>query len=407
MSAVDPRGTGGLRRLAWLCVAIATAMLPMQWAFGSLYAPDDEDSSSLRANEESETRVLTAASQEEQRTAADSDITNIDPDAEQHRAFAATDAGNGNPFITIESPIDGNSYGAGVATSGLTLVVAVGNLPFGTHWHWQLDSPISTTGAADGNEVAIGRSALITGLTAGETYTVHVALVDPNESALDSAANVYAAASAAFTVSGPPTLVMDPTSLSFGATLQDQQDVTLSLVDGSFLTITDIVSDNPAFRVVLPPQAVSEATSESLTVRFTPNLETSDNGTITIYHDGSNSPSTLTVDGSGVNSALVGEGVTLLDAQNFIWDIGYRGQIGGGGNIISEFDRAFDGAFELVIGVGEFFDIFEPGQGSDTAAVEFPGTELAFDSVDHFGVTVSRKVYVPSNGAFVRYLEVL
>ncbi|MDA1191050.1 MAG: T9SS type A sorting domain-containing protein [Candidatus Poribacteria bacterium] len=76
--------------------------------------------------------------------------------------------------IHVTSPTANQVFPAGTTSAPLYIV----NDPLGERWAWRLDSPFPESGAAGGNVVVGGTSALIGGLQSGQSYTVYVAPVD-------------------------------------------------------------------------------------------------------------------------------------------------------------------------------------------------------------------------------------
>lgn len=86
--------------------------------------------------------------------------------------------------------------------------------------------------------------------------------------------------------------------------------------------------------------------------------------------------------------------LTLTDGNGFIWDIQQDG------NIINGTQDAYDGGMRLLIDNSSFptFSLASSRQS---------GRELAIGLARMSGLDVTRRIYVPSNRAFVRYMEVL
>jgi hypothetical protein len=84
----------------------------------------------------------------------------------------------------------------------------------------------------------------------------------------------------------------------------------------------------------------------------------------------------------------------LRDSLDFNWDVTRNGYINDGTN------NAFDAAFRLMLNGQEF-----PAQAQAIARMD--GRQLEIGPAALRGLTVTRKVYVPENQAFVRFQEVL
>jgi hypothetical protein len=84
----------------------------------------------------------------------------------------------------------------------------------------------------------------------------------------------------------------------------------------------------------------------------------------------------------------------LLDEPRFVWDIFGMGEIGSGTN------NAFDGGLALAVN-GFPFPAFALGTREDT------GREIAIGPSISGDFSVSRKVFVPGDDRFVRYLEIV
>lgn len=104
-----------------------------------------------------------------------------------------------------------------------------------------------------------------------------------------------------------------------------------------------------------------------------------------------------------LSSNVVTMGQTLFDFNGFRYDIMGNGGIGDGTN------DAYNGALNLsLFGLDNAGTVVEQSfnhQSSGTA--EEGNREIAVRQPGIFGLNVTRKIYVPSNGYFARYLEVL
>ena len=103
---------------------------------------------------------------------------------------------------------------------------------------------------------------------------------------------------------------------------------------------------------------------------------------------------TLRLNAAGLPRVTVDPSRTLLDNRGFAWDLN------GQGRVVSGRDHAFDEAFRLQIG-GRVF----PRQVE--ATVRLDGRQLRLGPVDLSGLAVTRRIYVPHDGAFARFEEVL
>jgi hypothetical protein len=86
--------------------------------------------------------------------------------------------------------------------------------------------------------------------------------------------------------------------------------------------------------------------------------------------------------------------LVLFDANEFRWDIFHQGEIGDGS------DDAFDGGMFLAVDGADFPD----GSPRD---LEDGAREIALGPVQLGDLTVTRKIFVPADDAFVRYLEIV
>jgi formylglycine-generating enzyme required for sulfatase activity len=182
----------------------------------------------------------------------------------------------------IVSPTSGQILPAG--TTSTTLTVTISNHT--GHWHWQLNTPFPTNGAAGGNVVTSGNTTTITGLQEGQTYTVYVTLVDANHTVLSPPVT----ASVTFSVAAPAPQPVPPTVSNVQAAQRR---------DGSRLV--DITYN------------LSDPDSDSLlvTVELSPD-------------DGKTWTPLRTVSGA------VGRGVTPGVRKQVVWNVGvdYPGQVG-------------------------------------------------------------------------------
>jgi len=100
---------------------------------------------------------------------------------------------------------------------------------------------------------------------------------------------------------------------------------------------------------------------------------------------------------------------TLFDANNFNFDLTQSGAIAGGkGQIFSGDFASHQGGFRLDLISGASVNSFT-GQGATQglASTELSGRQIAITQQGIAGLDVTRKVYVPQDGYFIRYLEVL
>lgn len=107
-----------------------------------------------------------------------------------------------------------------------------------------------------------------------------------------------------------------------------------------------------------------------------------------------------------VSSALVPSTTTLYDANNFGYEFRENGSIQDGSP-----GQMYGGDFSTNR-AGYLLDLIVNGQtnrfaGSEFASLEENGRELAIRQNNLAGLNVTRKMYVPSGGYFVRYLESL
>jgi hypothetical protein len=93
--------------------------------------------------------------------------------------------------------------------------------------------------------------------------------------------------------------------------------------------------------------------------------------------------------------------VDLTDGNNFVYDIYYNGSLEYGTNY------AYDGAEELYL-IDSGGTSSEYGYGENEVAIyELNNQGISLQEPGLDDLTVTRKVYVPSNGYFARYLEIL
>ena len=100
---------------------------------------------------------------------------------------------------------------------------------------------------------------------------------------------------------------------------------------------------------------------------------------------------------------------TLFDANNFNYDLTQSATIAGGKSQIFGGDFAsHQGAFLLdLISGGSVSSFTGQGTTQGLATTELSGRQIAVTQQGIAGLDVTRKVYVPQDGYFVRYLEVL
>jgi hypothetical protein len=100
---------------------------------------------------------------------------------------------------------------------------------------------------------------------------------------------------------------------------------------------------------------------------------------------------------------------TLFDANNFNYDLTQSATIAGGKSQIFGGDFAsHQGAFLLdLISGGSVSSFTGQGTTQGLASTELSGRQIAVTQQGIAGLDVTRKVYVPQDGYFVRYLEVL
>jgi hypothetical protein len=101
---------------------------------------------------------------------------------------------------------------------------------------------------------------------------------------------------------------------------------------------------------------------------------------------------------------------TLFDANDFNFDVSPNGTIGNGrGQIFGGNFNDHQGGFRLDVISGGSASTFT-GQGTtnqNLATSELGGRQLAISQTGLAGLDVTRKVYVPQDGYFARYLEIL
>ncbi len=88
----------------------------------------------------------------------------------------------------------------------------------------------------------------------------------------------------------------------------------------------------------------------------------------------------------------------LFDGAGFEWDINSQGAVVDGGQPPDGREDAYDTAFSLVVGGSGF-----PGQPE--AILEYFGQQLVFGPAVMGDVSVERRVYVPSDGQFARFVD--
>lgn len=106
---------------------------------------------------------------------------------------------------------------------------------------------------------------------------------------------------------------------------------------------------------------------------------------------------TVNVDIALVNN-VVQLGTNLFDGNSFLWDIAQSGQIADGSN------DAYDGGLNLRVRQGTSSVLFS---GAASGLTEDAGREIAIRQAGIFGLDVTRKIFVPADGYFARFLEVL
>ncbi|HEX4954150.1 MAG TPA: carboxypeptidase regulatory-like domain-containing protein [Thermoanaerobaculia bacterium] len=90
---------------------------------------------------------------------------------------------------------------------------------------------------------------------------------------------------------------------------------------------------------------------------------------------------------------------TLFDGTNFLWDIQSSGVIANGSG--SAFDRFDGGGFQQRVS-GSFFSVTGP------ASVTLGGRQLQLGTIFRGdGISVRRRIFVPTDDGFIRYLEIL
>ena len=149
------------------------------------------------------------------------------------------------------------------------------------------------------------------GIPAG-TYTKDLVLTsnDPNASSTNIPTTLTVNAT-------PPQLVVNPTSLSFGAFLpgeQSTQTLTLTNTGGSDLTISSLSSDNTDFAPsTTGPITIPLTESKQVDVTFAPSSAGSITGALTIDSDDPDGPVTVALEGEGIDPPVVGTSPTSFD----------------------------------------------------------------------------------------------
>ena len=106
--------------------------------------------------------------------------------------------------------------------------------------------------------------------------------------------------------SSAAAIALSSTSFPFGNVAQGssgQQTLTVSNPGGSTLTVTSISSSNTAFTVNPSTLSVPAGGSLPVTITFAPSAATTYSATITLVHNATGSPSTVSVSGTGTSTS--------------------------------------------------------------------------------------------------------
>jgi hypothetical protein len=299
-----------------------------------------------------------------------------------------------DPFIAIVNPREGYILGAGAADSaiGAELSVFLANQPGGTHWRWRMvevDGSFPATGDAGGTVPGDPDSDTFVVAEVGSAYAIEAALVNDDGTMYEP----LTTDTVSFDVSIPGEITASPASLSFGEVSRftgDYQELALDVTAGTAVGILSITSDTEAFAVLSAPERVAAGTPETIVVEFMPTQDGAVAGNILVTHDGVDSPLSIPVSGSGTSE---------VELTAYVYDsLGFEWQIQGDGGIDDGTNDAYDGAHELDID-GESFPWFSFGTAD--------GREVTIGPATLGVVEVTRQVYVPTDNAFARYLDVI
>jgi ASPM-SPD-2-Hydin domain-containing protein/centrosomal CEP192-like protein/parallel beta helix pectate lyase-like protein len=117
-------------------------------------------------------------------------------------------------------------------------------------------------------------------------------------------------------------LSSNPASLNLGSeavgSTSSKQNVTLTNISSSAsITISTITASGPfAFTGATPPVTLNPSSSLSLSVTFTPTVSGAATGTLAVVSSSGNSPTTITLAGTGSSSALTPSGPIVINGQN-------------------------------------------------------------------------------------------
>jgi hypothetical protein len=307
--------------------------------------------------------------------------------------FLSTD-----PFVAVVEPREGAIVGAGAAdsTMGGHLGVFFANEPAATHWRWRFvetDGSFPTSGDAGGTIPPDADSDAFLAPEVDAEYSIEVAIVNDDGTMYEP----LTTDTVTFYVSSPAEIAISPTSLDFGEVSVfggDENQVDLALVTPVTgettlaVNILDVSSDTAEFTVASYPDIIVWGETESVAVRFDPTGDGVVSANIVISHDGTNSPLTVPVTGTGTTDVSLT--AYVYDALGFEWDIM------GNGGISDGTSDAYDGGHQISVD-GEVFPWFSYGVAD--------GREITIGPATLGSVEVTRQVYVPQDAAFARYID--
>ena len=103
-------------------------------------------------------------------------------------------------------------------------------------------------------------------------------------------------------------------------------------------------------------------------------------------------------------SLVLGNGITLstsLDGgDGFRYDVQSGGSLSDGGTVSRQYNDAYDGMYAVRVNNVSF-------SGVNAARGELTGRQLVLGPAPAGSLTITRKIYVPSEGGFARYLEIV
>lgn len=271
--------------------------------------------------------------------------------------FAPSSAGsvNGNLAIvsnasnpTLNIPLSGTGVTQGTLSANPTSL-NFGNVQVGNNS--TLSETLTNTGGSSltiSQATASGAGFSISGinppvtLTAGQSITFNATFAPTSVGSANGTISVTSNGSnpnLSISMSGNGTaagsLSVSPTSLSFGSVvIGDHADLPASLnATGASVTVSSVSISNPAFSLsgLSLPLTISAGNSANFTVTFTPSATGLTTGTVTFTSNASNSPTVLSVGGTGAappqhSVALTWDASTsVVDGYNI-----YRGATQGG-----------------------------------------------------------------------------